>query len=83
MVKVLLADTYSEMYFHKVCFLLKQNSIKFFIKIEDINNRYGLLGLDKVTKPSMSAKVHNKYKIYVQKSDYLISKGILSEVQNK
>lgn len=78
MVKVLLVDTYSELYFRKVRTLLEQNKIKYSIKIDDINNRYGFLGLDKASMPSISAKVRNKYKIFVPRSSYSIAKEILN-----
>lgn len=80
MVKVLLVDTYLELYFHKVCSLLEQNKIKYSIKIDDINNRYGFLGIDKATKPSYSAKIKNKYKVYIPKSSYLLAKNMLNSI---
>lgn len=80
MVKVLLVDTYSELYFHKVCSLLEQNRIRYSIKINDINNRYGFFGIDKATKPSFSAKMKNKYKVYIPKSSYSIAINKLSSI---
>lgn len=82
MVKVLLVDTYSELYFRKICSLLEHNKIKYSIKIDDINNRYGFLGIDKATKPSFPAKTKNKYKVYIPKSSYSIAKEILSRTIN-
>lgn len=54
--KILLMNTYSKEYFERACSGLKENNISYTVKIQDINNRNGLFGLDNVTLLSVPAK---------------------------
>lgn len=79
--KILLMNTYSKEYYEHVCSRLNDNNIRYSVKVQDINNRYGLFGLDSATRPSVPAKEKNMYRVYVSWKEHSKAKIILSEIQ--
>ena len=79
--KTLLMNTYSKEYFDRVCSALKENNIRYSVKVQDINNRYGLFGLDSATRPSVPAKEKNQYRVYVPDKEYAKAEEILEGIQ--
>ena len=64
---------------------LKKNHIDFQVKENDINARYGVLGIDKAASTYIPRKANTIYSIYVRRKDYdtalLGSLGVIKNIE--